>query len=208
MFTLKGRSLWLVPLTASLPTQAPTFRLTLHPQQGPITVEGLPPPPGLFAAISPNHPDSYSNHLSDDALLTRTWTKQPAFPHLDSIHFNLVSHLPWQFNHEALISVEMQKQQKFFGGGGRLEIIQNHWARKNFKMGKYKPCSCIGLFMIPWTVAHQAPLSMEFSRQECWSGLLFPSPGDLPDPGTKSRSPALQADSLLPEPQRTGLKTL
>lgn len=95
MFTLKGRSLWLVPLTASLPTQAPTFRLTLHPQQGPITVEGLPPPPGLFAAISPNHPDSYSNHLSDDALLTRTWTKQPAFPHLDSIHFNLVSHLPW-----------------------------------------------------------------------------------------------------------------
>ena len=40
-------------------------------------------------------------------------------------------------------------------------------------------------------VAHQALLSMEFSRQECWSGLLFPSPGDLPDPGIKPRSPAL-----------------
>ena len=51
----------------------------------------------------------------------------------------------------------------------------------------------------PWTVAHQAPLSMEFSRQEYWSGLPFPSPGDLPDPGIKSRSPALQADSLLTE---------
>ena len=48
----------------------------------------------------------------------------------------------------------------------------------------------------PWTVACQAPLSMGFSRQECWSGLPFPSPGDLPDPGVKPRSPALQADSF------------
>ena len=49
----------------------------------------------------------------------------------------------------------------------------------------------------PWTVARQAPLSMGFSRQEGWSGLPLASPGDLPDPGIKSRSPALQADSLL-----------
>ena len=55
------------------------------------------------------------------------------------------------------------------------------------------------LFAIPWTVAYQAPPSMEFSRQEYWSGLPFPSPGDLPDPGTESRSPALQADTLLSE---------
>ena len=48
----------------------------------------------------------------------------------------------------------------------------------------------------PQTVAHQAPLSMGFSRQECWSGLSFPSPGDRPDSGVKPRSPALQADSL------------
>ena len=47
----------------------------------------------------------------------------------------------------------------------------------------------------PWTVACQAPLSMEFSRQEYWNGLPFPSPGDLPDPGMESQSPALQADS-------------
>ena len=56
----------------------------------------------------------------------------------------------------------------------------------------------------PWTVACQAPLFMGFSRQEYWSGLPFPSPGDLPDPGIEPRSPALQADSLpteLPAPK-------
>ena len=51
-------------------------------------------------------------------------------------------------------------------------------------------------FATLWTVAHQAPLSIGFSRQEYWSGLPFPSPGDLPDPGIKPRSPALHADSL------------
>ena len=50
--------------------------------------------------------------------------------------------------------------------------------------------------MAPWTVAHQLPLSMEFSRQEYWSGLPFPSPGDLPDLGIEPGSPTLQADSL------------
>ena len=49
---------------------------------------------------------------------------------------------------------------------------------------------------ITWTVACQAPLSMGFSRQEYWSGLPFPSPGDLPDPGIEPGSPTLQADSL------------
>ena len=47
-----------------------------------------------------------------------------------------------------------------------------------------------------WTVTHQAPLSMRFSRQEYWSGLPFPSPGDLPDPGIEPGSLAFQADSL------------
>ena len=58
----------------------------------------------------------------------------------------------------------------------------------------------VPLSVTPWTVAFQAPLSMEFSRQEYWSGLLVPSPGDLLDPGIKPRSPALQADSLSSEP--------
>ena len=59
-----------------------------------------------------------------------------------------------------------------------------------------KLLSCVLLFAIPWTVAYQAPPSMGFSRREYWSGLPFPSPGDLPDPGIKPGSPALQADAL------------
>ena len=55
-------------------------------------------------------------------------------------------------------------------------------------------------FVTPWTVAYQVPLSMGFSRKEFWSGLPFPSPRDLPDPGIKPRSPTLQADALLSEP--------
>ena len=51
-------------------------------------------------------------------------------------------------------------------------------------------------FVTPWTVAHQAHLSMEFPRQEYWSGLPFPSPGDLPDPWIKPASSAWQVDSL------------
>ena len=58
----------------------------------------------------------------------------------------------------------------------------------------------VQLFITTWTVAHQASLSVEFSRQEYWSGLPFSSPGDLPNPRTEPRSPALQADSLLSEP--------
>ena len=60
--------------------------------------------------------------------------------------------------------------------------------------------SRVRLSATPWTVAHQAPLSMEFYRQEHWSGLPFPSPEDLPDPGIKPGSPELLADSLPSEP--------
>ena len=55
-------------------------------------------------------------------------------------------------------------------------------------------------FATPWTVAHHDPQSMGFSRQEYWRGLPFPSPGDLPNPGIKPGSPALEADALLSEP--------
>ena len=63
-----------------------------------------------------------------------------------------------------------------------------------------KLLSRVHIFVTPWTVAYQAPPSMEFSRQEYWSGLPFPSPGDLPDPGIEPGSPALQADALPSEP--------
>ena len=61
------------------------------------------------------------------------------------------------------------------------------------------PHSCLNL-ATQRTVAHQGPLSMEFSRQEYWSGLSFPSPGDLPDPRIEPQSPALKVDSLPSEP--------
>ena len=66
-----------------------------------------------------------------------------------------------------------------------------------------KSLSCVRLLATPWTVAYQAPLSVGFSRQEYWSGLPFPPPGELPDPGIEPMSPvspALQAHSLPTEP--------
>ena len=65
---------------------------------------------------------------------------------------------------------------------------------------KVKLLSRVRLFATPWTVAYQPPSSTGYSRQESWSGLPFPSPGDLPDPGIEPRSPALQADALPSEP--------
>ena len=68
------------------------------------------------------------------------------------------------------------------------------------KKVKVKSLNRVGLFVIPWTVACQAPPSMGFSRQEYWSGLPFPSPGDLPDPGIEPRCPAFQADASTSKP--------
>ena len=65
---------------------------------------------------------------------------------------------------------------------------------------KVKLLSRVRLFETPWTVAYQASLSMGFSRQEYWSGLPFPSPGDLPDPGIEPGFPTLEADALTSEP--------
>ena len=76
---------------------------------------------------------------------------------------------------------------------------------KNTRKWKW---SRVGLFATPWTIAYQAPPSMGFSRQEYWSGLPFPSPGDLPTPGIEPGSPALQTDALLSEPPGKGCQYL
>ena len=106
------------------------------------------------------------------------------------------------------------------GRGTRDQIANIHWIIKkarefqrniyfcfidyakafDFVKVKVKSFSCVRLFATPWTVAYQAPPSMGFSRQECWSGLPLPSPEDLPDPGVESGSPASQADALPSEP--------
>ena len=77
----------------------------------------------------------------------------------------------------------------FLGVNSLSILLQLRW------FGGLVTKSCPTL-VTPWTVAHQAPLSMGFSKQEYWSGLPFPSPGDLPDPGIEPRSPALQTDAL------------
>ena len=75
------------------------------------------------------------------------------------------------------------------GKGGL--ISRTHGIRFHLKVKvKVKSLNCVGLFETPWTVAYQAPPSMGFSRQEFWTGLPFPSPGDLPDPGIEPRSSA------------------
>ena len=79
-------------------------------------------------------------------------------------------------------------------------LIRNSTVELTLKVSEVKSFSCVQLFATPWTVAYQAPPSMRFSRQEYWSGLPFPSLGDLPDPGIKPRSSTLQADALPSEP--------
>ena len=71
----------------------------------------------------------------------------------------------------------------------QLNFISWCWCEQKLK--KVKSLSLVRLFVTPWTVAYHAPQSMGFSRQEYWSGLPFPSPGDLPNPGIKPGSPAL-----------------
>ena len=88
----------------------------------------------------------------------------------------------------------VERQSLTFGGEKkRLFCSYVEWS-------EVKLLSCVWLFATPWTVACQAPPAKGFSRQEYWSGLPFPSPGDLPNPGTKPGSPTLQADSLLSQP--------
>ena len=82
-----------------------------------------------------------------------------------------------------------------------LENFEHYLSKVMLKiLVKVKSLSRVQLFATLWTVVYQAPLSMGFSRQEHWSGLPFPSPADLPDPGIEPRSPELQADALTSEP--------
>ena len=76
-------------------------------------------------------------------------------------------------------------------------MVHKEW--KSLEYILVKSLSRVRLFATPWSIAHQAPLSMGYSRQEYWSGLPFPSPGDLPNPGTEPSSPVLQADALTSE---------
>ena len=103
---------------------------------------------------------------------------------------------PFQFIRENILSIERRRillenseSQGECGSSLSLKVKV-----------KVKSLSRVWLFATPWTVAHQAPPSMGFSSQEYCSGVPFPSPGDLPNPGIEPRSPAFQADTLTSEP--------
>ena len=85
--------------------------------------------------------------------------------------------------------------------GMRIQIVALLWG-----LSVLTCFSPVSLLSTPWTVAHQVPLSLGFSRQEYWSGLPFPSPGNLSHPGIKPMSPTLQADSLPVSYQERQLK--
>ena len=98
----------------------------------------------------------------------------------------------------ASVVIWMRGTDDWTRDGHGTERGNQKWFQR--KKVKVKSFSCVRPFANPWTVDHEAPLSMGFSRQETWSGLPFPSPGDLPDPGIEPKSPALQADALTSEP--------
>ena len=115
-------------------------------------------------------------------------------------------------NINVITKVDLQKQKKIHLDKSKTSVMKlkfltfgKEWCiawkrKKERKRKKEKSLSCVRLFATPWTIAYQASQSMEFSRQEYWSGLPFPSPGDLPNSGIESAFPALQADALPSEP--------
>ena len=122
---------------------------------------------------------------------------------------------PWNLNMSRLVAVAegmLIKAKYVLKARCPCPLPQNLWTcyvtwqgGRGVELRWNLVCVCellshVGLFATPQTVARQAPLSMDFSRQEYWSGLPFSSPGDLSDPGTEPMSPALQEDYLPSEP--------
>ena len=111
-------------------------------------------------------------------------------------HVSRATLSPAQLCLPVLISVGPYEKNICFPDLKRIHLKGKTECRRVCKLVT-QSCSTLAT---PRTIAHQVPLFMQFSRKEYWSGSPFPSPGDLPDPGIKPRSPALQADSLPSEP--------
>ena len=94
--------------------------------------------------------------------------------------------------YSLVVLVARSLKSRCWQGGFLLEaLMENLFHVFPLHSGEVKSLSHVRLFATPWTVAHQAPWSMGFSRHEYWNGLPFPSPGDLPDPGIEPRSLAV-----------------
>ena len=117
--------------------------------------------------------------------ISGVWHKLQHHPHSMHVHTHSHTHTPSSFSSDkfkTIVGLPWWLSGNESDGQWR-SVHANVWA-----------LSCVRLFAIPWSVAHQAPLSMGFFRQEYWSGLPFPTPGDLPDPGIQTvslASPAL-----------------
>jgi len=123
-------------------------------------------------------------------------------------HGALTSEGQWLFSPVEAISQTGTKGEEWVFWMQKLNDLRNVSDKDAMKSSPRLMHACVllsrfshvQLFATPWTIAHQAPLSMGFSRQEYWSGSPCPPPGDLPDTGIKPRSLALQEDSLPSEP--------
>ena len=114
----------------------------------------------------------------------------------------------WKILKELRIPHHLTCPLRNLYSGQEATVRTGHGTTDWFQIGKVKSLSHVQLFATPWTVTYQAPPSMGFSRQEYWTGLPFPSPGDLLDPGIEPRSPALQAKALPSEPPGKGASNL
>ena len=141
-------------------------------------------------------PDSLWPHGLQPTRLLCPWD----FPGWDTgvgYHFLLQAIFPTQGSNPGLLHCRPILYQLSYKGSRNVREGNHRFKLTRLKV---KSLSRVRPFATPWTAVYHAPPSVGFSRQEYWSGLPFPSPGDLPDPGIKLGSPSLQADSLLTEP--------
>ena len=163
-----------------------------------------------------------SNHLIFCCLLLLLPSIFPSirvFSNESALYIRQPKYWSFSFNispsneHPGLISLRMDWLDLLAVQGTLKHLLQNESQTiKKMAIGTYisiitlnvkvkvKSLSCVQLFATLWTVVYEASPSMGFSRQEYCSGLPFPSPGDLPDPGVEPGSPALEADALTSEP--------
>ena len=141
-----------------------------------------------------------SNHLlrSHPLLLPSVLPSISVFSSESALHIRWPKY--WSFNFSISPSNEYLGLISFRIDWYDLLVVQTLLIKVKVKL-KWSRSVVSDPLRAPWTVANQAPLSMGFSRQEYWSRLPFPSPGDLPDPGIELRSPALQADALPSKPE-------
>ena len=117
--------------------------------------------------------------------------------HSTEKHRCFCSYSTFKLNHVSRLSCEVLEKYNLCHFSISSLVEQNHTIFRAERYTTMHVCaqllSCVQLLATPWTVAHQAPLSLEFSRQEYWNGLTFPPPGDLPNPGIEPASPVSPA---------------